>query len=195
MKLKLKEIFNVPNILCYIRIALIPIFVMTYIYASGPKDYYFSAFIILISGITDFADGFIARKYHMITELGKAIDPIADKLTQAAIVMSLMFRFEGMVILTIILLIKELFMFFCGLLLLRQNKKLDGAKWFGKVSTAVFYALMFVLIAVPTLPLGIVNFFMIIISFFLLLSFTLYTQVFIQMFRESKASADHRHDA
>lgn len=195
MKLKLKEIFNVPNILCYIRIALIPIFVMTYIYASGPKDYYFSAFIILISGITDFADGFIARKYHMITELGKAIDPIADKLTQAAIVMSLMFRFEGMVILTIILLIKELFMFFCGLLLLRQNKKLDGAKWFGKVSTAVFYALMFVLIAVPTLPLSVVNFFMIIISFFLLLSFTLYTQVFIRMFRESKASADHRHDA
>lgn len=195
MKLKLKEIFNVPNILCYLRIALIPIFVMTYIYASGPKDYYFSAFIILISGITDFADGFIARKYHMITELGKAIDPIADKLTQAAIVMSLMFRFEGMVILTIILLIKELFMFFCGLLLLRQNKKLDGAKWFGKVSTAVFYALMFVLIAVPTLPLGVVNFFMIIISFFLLLSFTLYTQVFIQMFRESKASSDHRHDA
>ena len=186
MKLKLREIFNIPNILCYLRLALIPVFIITYIHAAEPKDYYFSALIILISGITDFADGFIARKYHMITELGKVIDPIADKLTQAAVVLSLMFRFKGMVILTAILLIKELFMFFCGLLLLRRKKKLDGAKWFGKVSTAVFYALMFVLIAMPTLPLGVVDFLMIIIGFFLLLSFTLYVPVFIHMFRGSK---------
>jgi cardiolipin synthase len=159
---------------------------MTYIHAVEPKDYYFSALIILISGITDFADGFIARKYHMITEFGKLIDPIADKLTQAAVVLSLTFRFKGMLILTIILVIKELFMFFCGLLLLRRNRKLDGAKWFGKISTAVFYALMFILIAIPTLSLTIVDSLMIIIGFFLLLSFTLYTLLFIKMFRESK---------
>ncbi|AJA47452.1 phosphatidylglycerophosphate synthase [Clostridium pasteurianum DSM 525 = ATCC 6013] len=188
MKIKLKDIFNIPNVLCYIRLALIPVFIFTYIHSSDPKDYYFSALIILISGITDFADGFIARKYHMITELGKLIDPVADKLTQAAVVLVLMFQFKGMVILTIILLIKELFMFFCGLMLLKRNKKLDGAKWFGKVSTAVFYSIMFVLIAVPTLPLMVIDFFMVVIGFFLILSFILYASLFIKMFSESKAS-------
>lgn len=188
MKIEFKDTFNIPNILCYIRLALIPVFIINYIHASEPKDYYFSALIILISGITDFADGFIARKYNMITELGKIIDPIADKFTQGAVVLILMFQFKGMIILTIILLIKELFMFFCGLMLLKRKKKLDGAKWFGKVSTAVFYVIMFVLIAVPTLPVRIIDLFMIIIGFFLILSFILYAVLFIKMFDESKAS-------
>ena len=96
MKLTKKEIFSIPNILCYFRILLIPVFMISYINAKETRDYYFAAFIVLLSGLTDFADGFIARHFNMVTELGKAIDPVADKLSQAAIVISLMIRIEPM---------------------------------------------------------------------------------------------------
>lgn len=77
-----KEIFSIPNIMGYARIILIPIFVWTYYTAEEMMDYYFAAFVILLSGLTDMLDGYVARKYDMITELGKVLDPIADKLTQ-----------------------------------------------------------------------------------------------------------------
>lgn len=180
MKLKVKDIFNIPNILCYIRIILIPVFAALYL--NGYT--YWAALVILLSGLTDFADGFIARRFHMITELGKAIDPIADKLTQAAIVICLMFRIKWMFILFIIIVIKELFMGIACLLMLRKGKKLDGAKWFGKVSTAVFYATMFLLIAVPTHNIALANTLMVIAGIFLLMSFAMYIPVFLQLNKE-----------
>lgn len=186
MKIKVKEIFNIPNILCYIRLLLIPLFVITYIKASEPRDYYIAALIILISGITDFADGFIARKYNMITELGKAIDPIADKLTQVAIVFSLVVRIRSMFILLIIFAVKETLQGIVCLLLLRKGKKLDGAMWFGKVSTAVFYATMFTIIIFPKANMIFINILIGIATIFLSISFALYIPVFYKMFKESK---------
>ncbi len=70
MKLSAKEIFSIPNILSYIRIILIPVFIYLYVTAENTTDYYIAAAVILFSGITDFADGLIARKFNMITELG-----------------------------------------------------------------------------------------------------------------------------
>lgn len=183
--MKAKEIFNIPNILSYIRILLIPIFVWIYINAKEPKDYYLAALIILISGLTDFADGQIARRCNMITELGTALDPIADKLTQAAIVFSLMFRYEGMIYLFILFMVKELFMLINDLVLMRRGKKLGGAMWYGKVSTAVFYLLTFLLIAFPQMSITLANGLMIITGSFLLVSFFGYGRVFLKMYKEN----------
>ena len=66
---KKKDFWTIPNILCYIRILLIPFFVIMYINAESSRDYLRAASVIVLSGITDFLDGFIARKFNMITEL------------------------------------------------------------------------------------------------------------------------------
>ena len=183
--MKAKEIFSIPNILSYVRILLIPVFIGVYINAQTPRDYYLAALIILISGLTDFADGQIARRFNMITELGKALDPVADKLTQAAIVFSLMFRYQGMIFVVVLFVIKELFMLINDLVLMRKGKKLGGAMWYGKVSTAVLDVLTFILIAFPEISTVWANVLMGVTGFFLLLSFIMYGRVFLQMHREA----------
>ncbi|WP_010096442.1 CDP-alcohol phosphatidyltransferase family protein [Ornithinibacillus scapharcae] len=183
MKLSTKEIFTIPNILSYIRLLLIPIFVYIYVTSDGPSDYYIAAIIILISGLTDLFDGLIARKFNQITELGKTVDPVADKLTQAAIVGCLMFRYEYMWILVVLLVVKELFMGINGLILLKKGRKLDGAMWFGKVSTAVFYAATFILIGFPEISSQLATILMFITGIFLGLSFILYIPEFLKLYR------------
>lgn len=185
MKITAKEAFSIPNILSYIRILLIPLFTILYFRADVTAEYLAAAIIILVSGLTDLADGYIARRFGMITELGKALDPIADKLTQFMIIVCLSFRYRGMILLAALFVCKELYMGINDLLLLRRGKKLGGAMWFGKVSTAVFYLTTVILIAVPELPLPVANGIMLTTGFFLLLSFILYAPVFYGMYRDS----------
>ena len=186
MKLSAKEIFSIPNILSYIRIILIPVFIYLYVTAENTTDYYIAAAVILFSGITDFADGLIARKFNMITELGKALDPVADKLTQAAIIFSLTFRYHETIILVILFVIKELFMGINGLILIQYGKKLGGAKWYGKLSTAVFDVVVVILLIFPDLDYRIIMGLFWTTGFFLALSFILYIPVFVKMYQEVK---------
>ncbi|GIO26644.1 CDP-alcohol phosphatidyltransferase family protein [Ornithinibacillus bavariensis] len=185
MRLTRKEIFSIPNILSYIRLILIPIFVFIYITAESAHDYYVAAIIILFSGLTDMLDGLIARRFNQITELGKTVDPVADKLTQAAIVGCLMFRYYYMWVLVVLLVIKELFMGINGLILLKRGKKLDGAMWFGKVSTAVFYAATFILIGFPEIHPHAASILMLITGIFLGLAFILYIPEFMRLYRRT----------
>lgn len=187
MKLTTKEIFSIPNILSYIRILLIPVFVYLFLNATENRDYYLVGFIIILSALTDLFDGLIARKFNQITELGKLVDPVADKLTQAAIVIALMFRYPFMWIIVLLFIIKELVMGFSALFLLKRGKKPDGAKWFGKLSTAVFYIAMGILITFPWLDHSIKSFLMIITGLFLLLSFFMYILEYIKLYRNKVA--------
>jgi cardiolipin synthase len=185
MKVTLKDIFTIPNILSYIRIILIPFFAYYYITAVEPGDYYIAALIILFSGLTDLLDGFIARKFNQITELGKIIDPTADKITQMAIIVCLLFQYEYIWILIVLFVVKELFMGINGLVLWRKGKKLDGSMWFGKVSTAVFYGATFLLIAFPGMNNRAAAILMTATGVFLALSFVLYIPVFLKMHRNA----------
>lgn len=183
-KIQLKEVWSIPNILCYIRILLIPLFIWRYVSAVTPLDYDMAAVIIILSGITDFLDGFIARKFNQITELGKLIDPIADKLTQAAIAIVLVIRFEWMSLLLLVFMIKEITMGIVCLVLYKDGKKLDGALWYGKLTTAVFYFTMVVLIAVPSLNLMIANTLILITTVMLIFAFLMYMSIFMKMKRQ-----------
>ncbi len=186
MKIKLREVFSVPNILTYLRLVLIPFFVWVYVNAKAPSDYFLAALFILLSGFTDIADGFIARHFNMVTDWGKAVDPVADKLTQAAVAFCLVFRFPGMWVLLTLFIIKELYMGIVSLVLLRRGKKLDAAMWFGKVSTAVFYLGTRVLIAYPPMPKVIAYVMMAVSGCFLLLSFVLYIPQYNHLYKEYK---------
>lgn len=181
-----KDLWSIPNILCYIRFLLIPVFVVQYIRAQEPREYMQAAAVVLASGITDFLDGFIARTFDMVTEFGKLIDPLADKLTQAALIFVLIVKIKWMFLLLILFVVMQLFMLVAGLAMLKKGKRLDGSKWFGKVSTTVFYAVMLVLVALPKLNSNIVNLLMLICGAFLALSFALYAREYVRMYRELK---------
>ncbi|WAA11004.1 CDP-alcohol phosphatidyltransferase family protein [Fervidibacillus albus] len=183
MQVSLKELFSVPNILSFIRLLLIPIFISLYINATDEKDYYIASLIILLSGLTDLFDGFIARTFNQITEIGKALDPIADKLTQAAIAFCLTIKYHFIWILITLFVIKELYMGINGLILLRRGKKLDGAQWFGKLSTFIFYVTMLFLVAFPGIEPTIAQLLMGITFIFLLLSFILYIPEYNRLYR------------
>ena len=181
-----KKWVTIPNILSCIRLLLVPLFVLTYLKSTEPIHYYYAALILLISGLTDLLDGWIARKYQQISEVGKLLDPLADKITQAAIIFCLLTRYEWMWSIILLFVAKELFMGVCNLVLLRRGTKLDGAKWYGKLSTAVFYICMFFLIAFPTIATSQAILLISITAFFLSLSFILYGKIFIQMYQATK---------
>lgn len=187
-KITKSELLSIPNILCYIRLLLIPVFVILYIKAETQSEYFRAAFIVLIASFTDFLDGFIARKFNMVTEFGKLLDPVADKLMQFALLFVLLVKTNYIYILVIIFLIKEITMAILGYVFLKKGKKLDGAKWFGKVSTAVFYFTMFILIIFPKLydyNKYIVYTLVLICASFLILSFLLYVREYYLMYKES----------
>lgn len=181
-----KEIFSIPNLMGYFRILLIPLFSWMYCTADSTGDYYAAAVVVGVSGLTDMFDGKIARRFHMITELGKFIDPLADKLTQAALLICLAIRYPLMRAVLVLFVIKEGFMAVMGALLLPRGKKLDGAMWFGKVCTAVLYAVLFLLLLLPGIGTTAANVLIGICGAFLLFSFLMYIPVFRRMWKESK---------
>ena len=180
-----REIFSIPNLMGYFRILLIPVFSWMYCTADSTGDYYAAAVVVGVSGLTDMFDGKIARRFNMITELGKFIDPLADKLTQAALLLCLAVRYPLMRAVLALFVVKEGFMLVMGALLLPRGKKLDGAMWFGKVCTAVLYAVLFLLLLLPGIGAAAANVLIGICGVFLLFSFLMYIPVFRRMWKES----------
>ncbi|NLB91025.1 MAG: CDP-alcohol phosphatidyltransferase family protein [Clostridiales bacterium] len=182
LPIKKRDFFTIPNILCYFRLLLIPVFVSLYLKAETPKEYFFSALIVGVSGLTDLLDGLIARKLNQVTELGKLLDPLADKLTQGALVFCLTSHYPAMWILVGLFIVKEGFMAVMGILMLKHNgRKLDGAQWFGKVSTAVLYITMFVLLLIPSLPVWLANALICLCAVTMLFTLASYIPVFHRM--------------
>ena len=108
------KIFTVPNLLSAFRLALIPVFIWLYCFR---REYGWTAFVLILSGLTDIVDGFIARHFHMISDLGKMLDPVADKLTQGAMLFCLMTAFPFMMIPLILLVVKETIAAVTGLII------------------------------------------------------------------------------
>ena len=184
-----KEIFSIPNILGYFRILLIPFFMYTYLNAKTVSDYYAPAVIVGVSSITDMFDGLIARKFNMVTELGKLIDPLADKLTQGALIICFAVKYQYMRYLLALYVIKEGFMLVAGLFMLHHNGgKLNGAKWFGKVSTALVYIVMFNLFLIPIffpeMSENVINALILLCGFAMAATLVLYVPVFVRLYRE-----------
>jgi len=98
--------------------------------------------LLLLSGATDVVDGFIARKFNMISDLGKVLDPVADKLTQGAVLICLLGRFPLMALPLAMMVVKETFMSVTGLQVIRRTGKVISADWHGKVATLLLYGTM-----------------------------------------------------
>ena len=156
-KFNKKDIFTIPNMISYLRIILIPVFCYIYITAEGPKDYMIATAVVLFSSFTDMFDGMIARKFNMVTDLGKVLDPVSDKLTHAALAICLATRYPLMWALLALMAVKEGYMAIMGMKFLKKGKMMDGAMWFGKVCTATLFIGMFTLFLFYDLPVKFAN--------------------------------------
>jgi len=133
------EIWTIPNLLSCFRLCLIPLFVWLY---CARRDDRATALVLVLSGLTDVADGFIARRFDMISDVGKILDPVADKLTQAAMFLCLISQFPWMVVPLCVLVVKEIFMGVSGFLIIRRTGEVLGARWHGKAATLLLYTVM-----------------------------------------------------
>ncbi len=130
-----KKNCNIPNLLSAVRILVIS----PLVYYFLQDNYIASAGILIISGISDMLDGYFARNFNQITKLGAMLDPVADKLTLAAVVLCIGIKFTVVMPLVFILIFKELAMLVAGVILLHRHKTPPAAKWYGKLATVVFY--------------------------------------------------------
>ncbi len=134
-----KEICTIPNLLSLFRLTLIPVYVNLYLNAESTRDYTLAAVILGMSCMTDLVDGKIARKFNMISNVGKVLDPLADKLTQLALLICLCSRSAVMRYLLTFFLIKEFWQLFAMIGAIRRGKALNGALMSGKISTTVLF--------------------------------------------------------
>ena len=133
------KILTIPNILSFFRLCLIPVIVWLYV---GKQDYLWTLLILTLSGVTDIVDGIIARKFNMVSNFGKAFDPVADKLTQMAMLFCLVSRFKYMMIPFVLLVVKEVFTGITALVSIKKTNTVKGAVWHGKLTTVSLYAMM-----------------------------------------------------
>lgn len=135
--MKKSEYFSIPNIMGYFRILLIPVFLYLYYHAESTRDYVMSFVVLVVSYLTDFFDGKIARKFNMVTDFGKMLDPVADKLTQWSMAIAISFRIPIMIHFVVLFAMKEFYMGMMGLYIMKRFKKVNMAQMFGKISTAL----------------------------------------------------------
>ena len=126
---------NIPNILTIIRFILIP-FIFT---SVVNEDFLATIIIFTISAITDILDGYIARKYNYITDIGKLIDPLADKITQMSLLLSLAILGILPWWIFAIVFIKECVMIISASLMYKKEDVVVYSKWYGKLATVLFY--------------------------------------------------------
>ena len=129
---------TIPNIISLIRILLIPVFVAIY-FSEIKNGQQWAFLIIILSALSDVADGIIARKFNMVSDLGKVLDPIADKLTQIAFVVILCFKHTTLIPVFCVLFTKELLTAFAAGFWFKKGMKPVSARWWGKLSTALLY--------------------------------------------------------
>ena len=129
------DLMTIPNAISFVRILLITPFVALFI----SKMYIPAAVVILISGLSDCVDGYIARRFHQESELGKILDPLADKLTLIAVGVCLIFIEPYVLPLMIIMVIKDILMIIGGTIVIQKGIIPPKSVWYGKVSTILFY--------------------------------------------------------
>lgn len=166
-----KEVLTIPNLLSLFRLMLIPVYMVIYLKAEETKDYIVAGVILALSCLTDLVDGKIARKFNMITTLGKFLDPLADKITQFTLILSLAIRHPVLWSVLTLFVMKELFQLVAGALAAHHGYILKGALYTGKVCTTVLFVSLVTLVVFPNLTEPSVSLISLIDGVFLMVAF------------------------
>lgn len=185
---------HIPNVITVIRIILIPIYVLSFfgVISVGEKSNYMvtAGTVFVIAGLSDALDGFLARRNHWVTDIGKLLDPFADKLLEVAVTVCLAFMFKGpFVILAAIIITKEILMIVGAYLIMKKSQFYVSAGWCGKVATVVWYVLILTVHFVPISNEGNSLFFdslCIVLILVMLMAFFLYVLKYAQQIESTK---------
>ena len=169
-----KEVFTIPNLLSLFRLALIPVYVTVYLNAEEDWQYYVAGAILAVSCVTDLIDGKIARRFHMISTVGKVLDPLADKATQFSLTLCLSVHYPVLRPVLVLFVIKEGFQLIVGIIHFRKGKMLPGALMAGKICTTILFVSLIALVLFPGIPRGAVNAIALVDTGFLIFSFISY---------------------
>lgn len=176
--------WTIPNLLSVLRILVI-----------GPFAYFFlndqllwAVAMLAFSGLSDLFDGLIARKFNQVTELGKMLDPVADKLTQATIAVCLAVKHPILIPILLVFVFKELGMLVGGCILLKKKKRPCAAKWYGKAATFSFYISAVVIVVMEgvfrlyTTTTVVISYVLLgITAVFMIYAMVRYFQIFLQL--------------
>ncbi len=187
--MKKNEYFTIPNIMGYFRILVIPVFLWLYYHAESTGEYAAAFILLAISYLTDLFDGKIARKFNCVTDFGKMLDPVADKLTQCAIAVAVSFRYPAMIVFLILFVLKEFYMGVMGLYLLKKYHVLHGAQMYGKAYTWVVDVGVMSLLFFTSMPVHIADGILLFMTIVLIVTWILYLKFHFKVIKEEKKKA------
>ena len=180
-----ESVLTIPNLLTLIRLILIGPIVWAFAVLHNSA---LMAVLLTVSGVTDIVDGWIARHFNMVSDFGKAVDPVADKLTQFAVLICLATHYRVMRLPLAMLVIKEVASGLMGWMVFRHTGDVLGAQWHGKLVTCLLYALMIAHILWQEMPVWMSNTLTSLCVAMMALSFTLYAQRNIRAIQGGKRS-------
>ena len=175
--MKKEEVLTIPNALTLLRLFLIVPIVIFIL-----KEKYLVALIfVALSALTDVLDGIIARRFGQVSDLGKIIDPIADKLTQCALILCLIKRFRSMIFMIISFVVREGVVGFFSMYTFKKTKRVTSARWYGKVNTVIIYGVMGMLLFFPHMPIALAEGAIWFSTILMQISLILYTLYYIRI--------------
>lgn len=163
------------------RLLLLPVIVWLY---GVKSDYPAAIAVLILSGLTDIADGIIARKFNMVSDLGKILDPIADKLTQGVLLICLAVKYKVIILLVVVFALKEYIMITLGYIAMKRKDSVNSAKWYGKLNTVIIYSTIVLLIMFPKIPVSAVNALSLICIAVIVASFIMYARFYQKILKK-----------
>lgn len=139
---------NLPNLISAARIFLVPLFVSYYLDGKVTA----AMGVVLLAGASDVLDGAIARRFNMVTKLGKILDPVADKLMQAAMMLCAALETPAVWLLLGLHVLREAVLSLTGLHVILVTGQVHSARWYGKLCTALIYGCVGALLLFPRMP-------------------------------------------
>ena len=180
------RIVTIPNILSFSRILMVPLFVWAYV---ARKNSLLAAAILALSALTDLLDGRIARRFNMVSDVGKLLDPIADKLTQGAMLICLVTRFPAFWVPLILMILREAVVGVTSLLAMRTSGRVEGAELHGKVATVFLDVLELSHLLFADMPAAVSHALIVLTTAAMAVSFALYVRKNLAIMRGKGESA------
>ena len=181
------KVWTIPNLMSFFRLLLVPFIVWAYL---GLHDVPLTIGLLALSALTDILDGRIARRFHMVSDLGKALDPLADKLTQASVVFCLAFTYPLLWFLLILVVIREPTMGILGCITIRKTGQVPSARWYGKVSTVALYTTALALLVFPGMPAWLSTGLIVFCSVCVVSALVLYTLYYLDVWKKAEGEVD-----
>jgi CDP-diacylglycerol--glycerol-3-phosphate 3-phosphatidyltransferase len=174
-----KQIFKISNLLSTLRILLaVPLFIFL-----SKENYYAVMAICLIAYVTDLLDGYFARKLNQISELGKILDPLADKVFVFVLALQLLVQGKIPVWFFVVIVSRDVLILLGGLFMKDKAKSVPASNMYGKV-TVIIVAVTLVLSMLNIVKYEYMNYLMLLALSGLLLSFCVYLNRFIKLFKK-----------